>query len=306
MTRVAAAVISYNTREYLRACLISVFAAEPDEVVVVDNGSIDGSIEMVRSEFPSVLLHVNPSNPGYGRAANDAIELSTAEYVVLLNADTRVTPGALAALARFLDGHPQSAIVGPRILNDDGSLQPSCYPFPTPLHVLLELSGIGRLARHVPGLRNRYIRWWPHDSARAVPWVLGAAIAIRRRAIEEVGGFDEAFFMYYEEVDLCCRLQQAGWDVSFAPTSSIYHIGGASTGQYRGQMRLQWFRSLKLFYRRHYSRTRRVQLAALIKVVALFHLAGGAVRYRFDMAPDTRASIREDRHSWRKILLRSV
>jgi GT2 family glycosyltransferase len=286
MTRIAVAIVNHNTRDHLRRCLASIQSAQPETaaptlypIVVIDNASTDGSADMVRAEFPAVELLATGENPGYGAAANTAIAHCRADYALLLNSDTLVESGVVDALADYLDCHPQVAIAGPRLHNADGSLQPSCYPEPTPLNLFLEESLVGRLAASVPGLRDRYLRTWRHDEPRPVPWVLGAALAIRRAAFEAVGGFDPAFTMYFEETDLCHRLWTAGWQIHFAPVGVVVHVGGASTRSYYAKMQRRLFTSMQLFYARHYppGQTRLLHLALLPVVTA--RLAADAVRY---------------------------
>ncbi|HYO15860.1 MAG TPA: glycosyltransferase family 2 protein [Thermoanaerobaculia bacterium] len=202
----AVAVVGYNTRDDLRACLESVRSEAPGEVIVADNGSTDGSVAMVRSGFPEVRLLVDESNPGYGAAANRAVAAAACPYVLLLNADTRVTPGTLRALAAYLDEHPRAGVVGPRLVNPDGTLQVSCFPFIGTLRLMLEKTPAARWLARVPVLRDRWLLSHSlHDRPRVVPWVLGAALALRREAFETIGGFDTSFFMYSEEIDLCWR-----------------------------------------------------------------------------------------------------
>jgi GT2 family glycosyltransferase len=297
----AVAIVNHNTRDYLRACLESLRPEAPDEIVVVDNASLDGSAAMVRSEFSEVWLQANDANRGYGAAANEAIGLCRAPAVLLLNSDTRLRTGALAALVAYLGDHPEVAVAGPRLVNPDGSLQPSTYPAPTPLHILLEESTLGRLVRHLPLLRERYLRTWSHSHPRAVPWLLGAALAFRRDAFLAAGGFDPSFFMYAEEVDLCARLGAAGWQVHFVPAAEIVHSGGASTRQYRSRMAIQYFSSLDRYYRRHYSRLRQVELAAIVKAIVLLRLARETWRLRSAGAAE-RQLIEADRQAWREVL----
>jgi len=239
MNDISVAVISYNTRALLRQCVASVFADGGGDVVVADNGSTDGTVDMLRQEFGQVRVFVDRSNPGYGAASNAAIERCRSEYVLLLNSDTVVYPGALLALRAYLDAHPRVAIVGPRLCNPDGSLQRSLHQFPTPLITLLDYSWVGPLLGRVPGLRKLYVASDPHDRARPVPWVTGAALAIRKSAFQSVGGFDASFFMYYEEVDLSYRLHKAGWETHFTPAAEVMHVGGASTSQQRAPMYAQ-------------------------------------------------------------------
>jgi GT2 family glycosyltransferase len=297
----AVAIVNYNTRDYLQACLASVRAEGPAEVVVVDNASSDGSAAMTRSHFPEVRLVVNGTNGGYGAAANQAIGLCRAPYVLLLNSDTELRPGALLALASYLERWPAVAVAGPRLVNPDGSLQPSCYPAPTPLHVFLEESTAGRMVRFVPWLRERYLRTWSHSRPRPAPWLLGAALVFRRDAFQAVGGFDESFYMYAEEVDLCARLVKAGWQVHFVPQAEVVHAGGASTRQRRVEMAAQYFTSLSHFYRRHYSRPRQVALAVMVKVIVLLRLVRETVRLGL-AGPAERAALEVEREAWKRVL----
>jgi GT2 family glycosyltransferase len=302
MTDMAVVIVNHNTRDQLRACLDSIQYDAQREVIVVDNASCDGSVEMVRTDYHWVTLVANQMNPGYGAGANQGIARSNAEYVLLLNSDTRLEPGALGALEHYLDQHTPVAIVGPRLANIDGTLQASCYPFPTPGNVFLEESGFGRWIRLVPFLRGTYLRTWSHNRARSVPWVLGAALAIRREAFEEVNGFSELFFMYYEEVDLCYRLRGAGWQVHFAPVTTVTHVGGASTKQRRVEMIVQVYASLKQFYRRHYSRLQRILLNLVIKAVVLGRLIRDSAQIRSSTDRSPYTSVAENLIGWRRVL----
>lgn len=280
---IAAVIINYNTCQELQACLGSINPEDASEVVVVDNNSSDGSVEMVRSKYPWVTLLANKTNLGYGAAANQAIGNSTARYVLLLNSDTRLQPGSLKALGHYLDQHPRAAIVGPRLEGSDGTLQASCYPFPTPLDTFLENSTcaifFGRhIRRYVPGIRGLYWRTWSHDSPRIVPWLKGAALAIRREAFNAVGGFDESFFMYFEDADLCYRLGKVGWEVHFAPVTTVVHLGGASTEKVRAEMAVQLLDSTELFYKRHSSQFSIAVMKVIVRSLTLAKWIGGGVR----------------------------
>jgi GT2 family glycosyltransferase len=299
---IAVAIVNYNTREYLRACLASVLAEAPAVVVVVDNASSDGSADMVQTDYPEVVLDVNRTNLGYGAAANQAVMRCTTDYVLLLNSDTMLQPGTLKALVGYLDSHPKAALVGPRLVHPDHSLQASCYPFPTPLNIVFENSHLGRLIQYIPILRERSLRTWPHTSARIVPWVLGAALAIRRQTFTAIGGFDSAFFMYFEEVDFCYRLTAAGWEVHFAPMPTVVHIGGASTRQYRTDMAVELFASAIRFYRRHHSGIRLTAMSASLKGVILARWIIDTLHFHLTWDPAKRAEIAAGIAAWRYIL----
>jgi GT2 family glycosyltransferase len=301
MSRTAVSIVSWNTRDLLRRCLESVLAERPAAVVVVDNGSTDGSAEMVRTAFPAVRLEIRPDNPGYGTAANDAIAACRAEHVLLLNGDTEVRPGCLGALGRALDAHPEAGVVGPRVLNPDGSLQRSCFAFPGPFVPLIKRQPLASLTGWDPRFQAHYIGNWDHETARPVPWVLGAALAIRRAAFDAVGGFDAEFPMYFEEVDLCYRLRAAGWEVRFTPEAEVVHVGGASTRQRRAEMIAQLTLSAMAFHRRH----RRGPMLALAlgteRLQTYGRLVRDGIRYSLTTAAE-RERLAQNLAAWRRVL----
>lgn len=303
MASIAVVIVNYNTREYLRECLAAFLSQSTDQLIVVDNASSDGSAEMVRACYPSVKLYDNAFNRGYGAAANQAMAACTAEYVLLLNSDTVVHKGALDALTIYLDQHPSVGIVGPRLVNPDGTLQPSCYAFPGTFKWFLHYEVPGQLIRRVPTLRNYQERTWPHIEAQPVPWVMGAALAIRREAFGAVGGFDESFFMYCEETDLCYRLQTAGWQVHFAPVATVMHVGQASTKQYRTEMAVQHIASRLLFYRRHYSTVRFGMLAVMMKCTVLARLLFDFYRRLSARDSSQSAGMAADIAAWQRVLI---
>ncbi len=302
MPSIAVVIISYNTKEHLRACLKTVLPENPCEVIVVDNASVDGSADMVRAEFPQVTLYANNKNLGYGAAANQAIFQSMAEYILLLNSDLLLQPGTLEALSDYLDAHPRVAVVGPRLLNADGTLQASCFPFPGTLQWLYDNDVAGRLLGRVPVLKGRSLRTWSHDSQRVVPWVKGAAMEIRRRAFVEVNGFDESYFMYYEETDLCYLLNKAGWEIHFAPVTAIIHIGAASTMHLRTEMTVQQFSSAMHFHEKHYSGLQVAALRLIWKCIVLIRFLRGKFRLHFTRGTCNHANIENDVAVWQRIL----
>ncbi len=297
---IALVIINYNTCDHLRNCLESMRAYQ-GEVIVVDSGSTDGSLELLRTQFPRVTVRLTEGNLGYGAAANLGIRVSQSEYVLLLNSDTLIRPETATALASFLDSHPRAGLAGPRLVNPDRTLQLSTFPNPTPLDIFLDTTNLTRVIRRIPGLDERYLRTWSHVQPRRVPWVSGAAMAIRRSAFDAVFGFDEAFFMYFEEVDLCYRLAEAGWETWFAPVTEIVHVGGASTRQRRAEMTVEFYRSLYRFYQQHYSSLQSAELVALVKLVALARLARDWIALRRNDRHE-REGLAQNMTAWQRLV----
>jgi GT2 family glycosyltransferase len=270
---IAVCIINYNTSDLLRECLHSILVQNVDEILVVDNASADCSVEMMKAEFPSIPLMALGKNLGFGAASNRGVKACCSEQIVLLNADTRMKTGSVQALRNYLEDHPQAAVIGPRILNPDSTLQTSCFHFPTPLHIFLYISGLYQWIPRLPVLKQRTLQKMTSESARPVPWILGAALAFRRETFEALGGFDENFFMYFEEVDLCYRLFSQGKQIHFVPEAEIIHVGGGSTTQTRASSYIQFFASLARFYRKHYSRLMLTEMVFSVKAVAFFKMA---------------------------------
>ena len=246
-------IVSWNTREILKQCLASIFRHPPAgtfEVWVVDNASTDGSVPMVKANFPAVRLIENRENIGFAPANNRAIRAGDGEYVLLLNPDTEVFAGTFDALLNFLRAHPDTGAVGPKTLNPDGSLQTSSYPFPTLSRELWRLLHLDKIA---PYGSYRMTEWAARP--REVDALLGACMLFPRRVLDEVGLFDESYFMYTEEIDLCYRVRQSGRKLFWVPEASIVHYGGQSTRQVAAEMFLQLYKSKLQFFRKHYGTT---------------------------------------------------
>jgi GT2 family glycosyltransferase len=278
---IAVCIINYNTRDLLRECLRSVLMQNADEIIVVDNASTDGSAEMMKAQFPSIPLIALGKNVGFGAASNLGTKNCRSEHILLLNADVQMNPGSLQALHRYLETHPHVSMIGPRVLNPDGTRQTSCFYYPTPPHVFLYISGFYKLIPHLPNFKKRTLQKAASEKSTAVPWILGAALAFRRETFETVGGFDESFFLYFEEVDLCYRLFLQGKQIHFVPEAEVVHVGGASTTQKRAWSYIQFFRSLATFYHKHYSRLLLLELIFVVKTVAFFKLAHDLILLQF-------------------------
>jgi GT2 family glycosyltransferase len=301
-TALSTAVVSYGTREDLRACLAALAAEPRHPVIVVDNASPDDSAAMVRAEFPWVELVENEENRGYGAAANQAKGASSSKYLVLLNADVVSQPGALTGLARYLDDHPRAAIVAPRLLNPDGTVQTSCYPFLTPGHALVVMSGLNPLLSRIFPRARRHLATSLQTAGRT-PWVKGAAFAIRASAFDEVDGFDESFFLYGEEQDLCYRLAQAGWETHFTPAVAMTHIEGASSRGREATVNEHVFGSLIHFYRKHFSRGRLVRLRMVLAALMTARIVRDTLLLWRARDARKRTELRDSLSVWRRVLL---
>ncbi len=246
-------IVNWNVRDLLRRCLHSILASLPAcqlEIIVVDNGSTDGSPEMVRTEFPQVHLMANPDNRGFTAANNQGLAVARGRYVLLLNPDTEVVGDALETLVAFADAHPDVGVVGPQLLNPDGTVQSSRRRFPTLATALLESTWLQPYApRRL--LARYYVLDRPDDEVQDVDWVTGAALMARREAVEQVGPLDEGFFMYSEELDWCRRFRAAGWRVIYLPTARIIHHEGKSSEQVLPARHIH-FQTSKIRYFRKY------------------------------------------------------
>ncbi len=256
--RVDIVIVSFNTARLLADCLCSIPRGAEGldyQIIVVDNASTDGTAEMLAREFPGVRLIQNSSNRGFGAANNQGIHASSGRYVVLLNGDTLVPPGALARLVDFMEARPRVGASGPRLARPDGRAQPFAFGGdPTPSYLFAR--GWARL------LRRRSLHDWETRQAQPVDWVSGACLIARSEALEQIGGFDERYFMYFEDNDLCLRLRRAGWQVWYDPDVTITHLGGASV---KGVSVTRWYHaSLRYFYGKHYAPLARVALEIML------------------------------------------
>ncbi len=267
-------IVNWNTRELLRACLRSIYQHPPDEpfeVIVVDNASSDGSAAMVQAEFPQVVLIANAENRGYAAGNNQAMRRAQGEFILLLNPDTEVQAGTLPTALRFLRAHPEVGAIGAKQLLPDGQVQPSVRGFPTPRNLLFEVLGLARLFPRSRLLAAYRMRWFHYDRASPVDQPMGTFLMVRRAVIEQVGLMDESFPLFFNDVDWCYRIWQAGWQIWFVPEVVILHHGGASTRQVRRAAILESHRALERFYAKHYRRRLPLPLYALI--IALIRLS---------------------------------
>jgi len=249
--RVAVVIVSYEGRDALLACLESLrrHASIPIEAVVVDNASTDGSAEAVRAAHPAVRVIANAENVGFARACNQGWRASRAPCVLFLNPDAEVTAGAVDTLAGLLERRTDVGAAGPRTRGSDGTIQVSTGPDLTPLAERRQRRLVLGVARRDPAAVAEAEAL--HSREREVDWVSGACLAVRRAALEAVSGFDEGFFLYEEDADLCRRLRQDGWRILFTPAAEVRHRLGHSMEKAARRARLEYHRSHLRYYRKH-------------------------------------------------------
>ena len=236
-------IVNTNSRELLLACLESLAPVEA-EIVVLDNASEDGSAAAVRERFPHVRVIEQEHRAGFGSNHNTVIGATTGRYVYVLNEDTTADDWSFERITEYLDAHPQVAALGPRLVYPDGRLQDSAWRFPTPLVSTMGLATLGQLG----------VKQSKGASVRPVDWVMGAALVLRREALDQVGLFDEDFFLYSEEVDLQARLRQAGWETHYFPELTVvHHESQFSAGIPERRINEMW-RSRHRYWRKHHSR----------------------------------------------------
>jgi GT2 family glycosyltransferase len=276
---VSIVIVNWNTRDLLRDCLESIadcVASERGkpaeaarlplsvETIVADSASSDGSAEMVATRFPKVRLFAGGENLGWAKGNNVGIRAATGRYVFLLNPDTLLKPGALEALTRFMDEHPEAGACAPRLLNPDGTVQSSLRRFPEPVRLLWDVLGMHKIFPHSARFAGYRMGDFDYDRVAEVEQPMGAALFIRREAFEAAGEIDESFPIFFNDVDWCYRAVNAGWRIYFVPDAEIVHYGGSGTRQAKPRMIRESHRSLERFYRKHYRRLPGVFMAGVI------------------------------------------
>jgi GT2 family glycosyltransferase len=255
-------IVSWNTRDLLTRCLQSIYKTidlPAFEVIVVDNASTDDSVGATRELFPKAQIIENRENLGFARANNRAAAISRGRYMLLLNSDAQLLENAVQAMFDLAEANPGAGIVGARLLNADSTFQASHTPFPNLWQEFMILSGLGRML---------YGCWYPSRGPeedrgpQIVDYVEGACLLVRHDAFEDVGGLNEGYFMYAEEVDWCYAMREKGWQVWYQPEARVIHLGGGSSQDRRTQREGDLYRSRLQFFRKHYGD----RAAALLKL----------------------------------------
>ncbi|HEX2093829.1 MAG TPA: glycosyltransferase family 2 protein [Longimicrobiaceae bacterium] len=271
-------IVNLNTRGLLRDCLQSIRQL-PDpirwEIIVVDNGSTDGSGELVRDHFPWACLIRNDTNTGYAFPNNQGLALSRGRYVLLLNSDTVVRPFALSRLVEFMDAHPEAGACGPTLSYPGGEIQRSCYSLPSPRTFFCRMLALDALFPRSRVFGNQHVGF-DHHHTTPVEALLGAALLCRREVFEAVGGLDERFRIHYNDFDWCRRILRAGWRIYFVHDATVVHYSAATTNVENSQLRIQGelVRNLFDYFEKHYGKSG-------VRWVRSWMVVGFGIRYLF-------------------------
>jgi hypothetical protein len=262
-------IVNWNTRDLLANCLASISQTAGDltsEIIVVDNGSTDDSVDMVSRQFPQVRVLRNDSNVGFAGANNQGMALARGRYLLLLNSDAVLQDDNLQQAIRFMDERRDVGVCGAKLLNLDGTFQGSYSDFPTLISEFLMATGLGSklVSPYYPSPKPR-----PREEPHEVDWIGGAFMLLRRKVFEQVGGMDEQYWMYSEETDWCYRIKQAGWKIYYLPRVAILHVGGGSTRKRRAEMEAQLYKSKVRFFIKNYNFAFGRQLRSLFWLIFL-------------------------------------
>lgn len=251
-------IVNYNTRQLTLDCLASVYASQTSykyEVIVIDNASHDGSVEAIREVYPDVQLIANQNNTGFAVANNQGMEVAKGRYILLLNSDTVVQPDTLHTMIYFMDRHPEMGASGCKVILPDGSLDKACKRgFPTPTASFYYAFGISRLFPDRTKFNQYQLGHLSPDDEYPVDCLVGAFMLVRRETIDQVGGLDETFFMYGEDIDWCYRIKEAGWGIFYYPRTYIVHYKGGSARRKPLKITYEFHRAMWVFHRKHYAK----------------------------------------------------
>jgi N-acetylglucosaminyl-diphospho-decaprenol L-rhamnosyltransferase len=280
-------IVNWNVKDLLRLCLDSVIESLrsgkgrqlSSQLIVVDSASSDGSVAMLREEFPQVHLIANEENVGFTRGNNQGIAVSDGRYVLLLNPDTEIVGDALGEMVAYMEAHRTVGALGPQLLDPDGLVQSSRRRFPTLWTAYLESTLLQQWFPESGTLRRYYVLDGADDETQAVDWVVGACLLVRCDTLEEVGLLDERFFMYSEELDWCYRAKKLGWEVMYLPTTQVIHYGGQSSEQVLPVRHIQFQRSKVLFFRKHHGHWKGETLRVFLVVMYLWQMILEALKW---------------------------
>lgn len=307
-------IVNWNVRELLRRCLVSIASSDGlfvgldtpgystsggwrAEVIVVDNASADESVAMLAQDFPWVQVIANRQNRGFTTANNQGLAVSRGRYVLFLNPDTELAPDALSLLLRFAEEHPQVGVVGPQLRYGDGSLQSSRRRFPTLATFFLESTIVQRWWPRNQVLSRYYALDLDNDATSQVDWLVGACMLLRRAVLEQIGGFDEGFFMYSEELDLCRRAVDAGWQVVYLPAAVVTHYEGKSSEQVVAARHIRFHSSRVRYVRKYHGRLAAAAVRSFLLLTFIYQWLEEAAKWQAGFIVPSQRSQRTLRRS---------
>lgn len=295
-TDVSVILVNWNGCDLLERSLSALFTMTHKvtmQVIVVDNASSDGSVAMVRRQFPQATLLINSNNVGFARANNQALELVRGRYILLLNTDAFVHDGAVDGMVAFMDDHPDAGSVGCRLYYEDGMLQRSCFAFPTLATELWSVLFLDRLFSKSRYFGAYQMTYWDMNNTQPVDSLMGACIMVRSDVIRRIGLFDEQFFMYSEEIDLCYRIQKEGLRNYYLPQFSAIHLWGGSSRRVRRDSFLRLYQSRVKFFRKHYGEKVVEKYKTILLFSAFLRVSLGVILLLSRRTSDMRETIRD-------------
>jgi N-acetylglucosaminyl-diphospho-decaprenol L-rhamnosyltransferase len=301
-------IVSWNVCDLLRRCLLSVNSQQSTvnsqeplplftvhrslftEVIVVDNASSDNTVEMLRAEFPDVRVIANTENAGFTHANNQALAVAQGHCLFLLNPDTELRAGALQTLYDYAETHPRVGIIGPQLFYGDGTRQPSRRRFPTVVTAFLESTKLQQWFPHHRVLTRYYMLDTRDDETQEVDWVNGSAMFVQRAVYDQIGGFDEEFFMYSEELDWCYRAKRAGWQIVYLPTAQVTHYEGKSSGQTVAARDIHFHSSKIRFFRKYHGAFVAEILRAFLLLMFVYQIVEESAKWSLGHKRELRAA----------------
>jgi GT2 family glycosyltransferase len=277
-------IVSWNTKHLLHDCLVSLqpeLQGRQAEIFVVDNGSTDGSPEHVESAFPGVILIRNKDNLGFSKANNLALRRCRGRYICLVNSDIVVLPSCFDGLLTYMDQHPDVGVIGPRILNPDGTIQLSCFGVPNYWNMFCRVFALDTLFPKTRLFGQRMMNYFDHSEVRKVDILNGCFLMVRKEALQETGLLDERFFFYGEDMDWCKRFRDRKWEITFYPESMAVHYGGASTAKSPIKYYIEMHRTDMQFWEKHYGRFGLCYITAMLFLQQHLRLCGMGLLYLF-------------------------
>lgn len=302
-------IISWNAKNYLRECLDSLKAATAGldaEVIIVDNASTDGSVEMVRNEFGHVRLLQNNFNAGFAQANNQGIEIARGNFLCLVNSDVNVHPDAIKNILEYLKAHPDVGMLGPKALNRDGSRQTTCRTVPTLRNSFFRALALDTTFPNSSLFGSHFMTNWNYEETREVDILGGCFWMIRRPAVEQVGLLDTRFFMYGEDMDFCRRFHAGGWKVIFYPGAQIVHYGGGSSGNAPARFWVEMQRANLQYWIKHRGRVSVLSYYCCLLMYHGIRVAGLTARSLFRKSESSQATLEKNRRGLKWLLAPST